>query len=139
MREANRSPTCFQVKESDVDFPGTCISGEIVLPKLILCYRRFLEILFLRKSPPRSPNLHPYNFWLPRVAEQCDVNIQSINQSVRISQGHGPIKSLSDLKESIERHVRNIPQFMLLSKVERVILRSLMVADNGRRHIEHDL
>ena len=50
-----------------------------------------------------------------------------------------PIPSLSDLKESIERHVRNIPQFMLLSTVEHAILRFRMLADNGGRHIKHVL
>ncbi|GFW93719.1 hypothetical protein TNCV_4542461 [Trichonephila clavipes] len=50
-----------------------------------------------------------------------------------------PIASLSDLKESIERHVRNIPQCMLLSTVEHAILRFQMVADNGRQNIEHVL
>ena len=50
-----------------------------------------------------------------------------------------PIISLFDLKESIERHVRNIPHFMLLSTVEHAILLFQMVADNGRRHIKHVL
>ena len=38
-----------------------------------------------------------------------------------------PITSLSDLKESIESHVRSIPQFMLLSTVKHTILRFQMV------------
>ena len=50
---------------------------------------------------------------------------------------HYPMTSLSDVKESIERHVRNIPQFMLLSAVEHAILSFQMVADNGDHHIEH--
>ena len=50
-----------------------------------------------------------------------------------------PITSLSDLKESIEYHMLNIPKFTLLSTVEYAILRFQMVADNGGRHIEHDL
>ena len=48
-----------------------------------------------------------------------------------------PITSLSDLKESIEHHVRNIPQFMLLSIVEHAILGFQMIADNGRHHMEY--
>ena len=32
------------------------------------------------------------------------------------------ITSLSDLKEGIESHVHNIPQFMLLSKIEHAIV-----------------
>ena len=50
-----------------------------------------------------------------------------------------PITSLTDLKESIECHVLNIPQFMQLSTVEHVILRFRMVADNGGHHIEYVL
>ena len=50
-----------------------------------------------------------------------------------------PITSLPDHKESIERHVHNIPQFMLLSTIEHAILRFQMVVDNGRRHIKHVL
>ena len=50
-----------------------------------------------------------------------------------------PITSLSDIKDSIEQHVRNIPQFMLLSTVEYSILCFQMVADNGGLHIEHVL
>ncbi|GFU69996.1 hypothetical protein TNCV_2984231 [Trichonephila clavipes] len=38
-----------------------------------------------------------------------------------------PITSLSDLKESIECHTHNIPQFMLLSRVEHAVLRFQMV------------
>ena len=48
-----------------------------------------------------------------------------------------PITSLSDSKESIERHVRNIHQFMLLSAVKHAILCFQMVADNGQHYIEH--
>ena len=47
--------------------------------------------------------------------------------------------SVSNLKESIERHVRNIPQFMLLLTVEHAILRYQMVAVIGRHHIVHVL
>ena len=47
------------------------------------------------------------------------------------------ITSLSDFKDSIERYVHNILQFMLLSTVEHDILQ--MVADNGGHHIEHVL
>ena len=50
-----------------------------------------------------------------------------------------PIISLSDLKEGIERYVRNIPLFMLLSTVEHANLFFQMVADNGGHHIEHVL
>ena len=50
-----------------------------------------------------------------------------------------PIASLPDLKESIEHHVRNIPQFMLFSTVEYSILRFQTVEDKGRHHIEHVL
>ena len=50
-----------------------------------------------------------------------------------------PISYLSDLKESIERHVRNIPQFILLSTDEHAFIRFHMIADNGGRHIKHVL
>ena len=49
---------------------------------------------------------------------------------------HDPITSLSDLKESVERYVRNILQFMLPTTVEYKILHLHMVADNGRHHME---
>ena len=52
---------------------------------------------------------------------------------------HDPITSLSELKESIERHVRNTAQFMLLSGVEHAILHFQMLTDNGRHHIQHVL
>ena len=48
-----------------------------------------------------------------------------------------PITSISNLKESIERHVSNIPQLMLLSTVEHDILRLQMVVDNGEYPIKH--
>ncbi|GFW52027.1 uncharacterized protein TNCV_2818961 [Trichonephila clavipes] len=75
--------------------------------------------------PPRSPDLNPFDFWLRKYLKAmifCD-----------------PITSLSDLKESIERHVHNIPQCMLLSTVKHTILRFQIVADNGGQHIEHVL
>ena len=52
---------------------------------------------------------------------------------------HNPITSLSDLKQSIERHVHSIPQSMLPTTVEYEILRFEMVADNVGQHIEHVL
>ncbi|GFT91404.1 hypothetical protein TNCV_4285631 [Trichonephila clavipes] len=42
---ANRGHTRVQIKEDDVDFPGTGFTSEIVLPKRRLCYRSFAEIL----------------------------------------------------------------------------------------------
>ena len=50
---------------------------------------------------------------------------------------HDPITSLSDLKENVERHVRNIPQFILPKLVEYEILLFQIGADNNRHHIEH--
>ena len=50
-----------------------------------------------------------------------------------------PITSLSDLKENIEHHVHKIPQFMLFSIVEYVILPFQMVADKDGHYIEHVL
>ena len=52
---------------------------------------------------------------------------------------HNPIIPLSDLRESVECHVRNITQFMLSITVEYEILRFQVVADNGGHHIEHVL
>ncbi|GFU69037.1 hypothetical protein TNCV_3785581 [Trichonephila clavipes] len=49
------------------------------------------------------------------------------------------ITSQSDIKESIERIVPYIVQFMLLSTVDRAVLRFQRVADNGGQHIEHVL
>ncbi|GFW51307.1 uncharacterized protein TNCV_3254361 [Trichonephila clavipes] len=46
------------------------------------------------------------------------------------------VTPLADLKESIERQVRNIPQFKLFSTVERAIVSFQMVADNGGQKIE---
>ena len=47
------------------------------------------------------------------------------------------ITSLSDLKESVVHHVRNIPQFMLFSTVEFSVLRFQMVAGNGGHRVHH--
>ena len=44
-----------------------------------------------------------------------------------------PITSLSELKENVERHMRKIPQFMLLSTVEHMILRFRFYAYDGSR------
>lgn len=46
-----------------------------------------------------------------------------------------PITSLSDLKNSLERYVRNIPRHTLLSTVEHAILLFQMVADNDEHYI----
>ena len=46
---------------------------------------------------------------------------------------------LSDHKESVERHVRNILRFMLPIVVEYEILRFQIVADNNEHHIEYVL
>ncbi|GFU27371.1 uncharacterized protein TNCV_3906131 [Trichonephila clavipes] len=49
---------------------------------------------------PRFPELNPCEYWLWGY----------LNAMVY----HDPIMSLSDFQESIERHVCNIPHFMLL-------------------------
>ncbi|GFS79165.1 hypothetical protein TNCV_4408651 [Trichonephila clavipes] len=49
-----------------------------------------------------------------------------------------PITYLFDFIESIQRHVRNIAQFSLLSTVEHAVL-IRMGADNGGHHTKHDL
>ena len=56
-----------------------------------------------------------------------------------IYHGRNFIKSLSDLKKSIERHVGNIPQLILPRTVEYEILRFQIVADNDGHHIDHVL
>lgn len=86
---------------------------------------RIISRHFPTAWPPRSPDLNPCDFWLWGYLKAMVYR--------------DPITSLSDLKESIERHVRNIPQFMLLSTVEHAILRFQTVADNGGHHIEHVL
>ena len=50
-----------------------------------------------------------------------------------------PIICLFDLKESIELHVRNIPEFILLSTVKHAVLRFQIVAHNGGHHVNHVL
>ena len=52
---------------------------------------------------------------------------------------HDPIASLPDLRESVEHHVCNIPQFMLPTIVKYEVLRFQMIADNGEHHIVHVL
>ncbi|GFY34652.1 hypothetical protein TNCV_1373431 [Trichonephila clavipes] len=47
-----------------------------------------------------------------------------------------PITFLSDFKESMDRHVRNILQFRLISTVEHEILCFQMVADNDGQNIK---
>ena len=49
------------------------------------------------------------------------------------------ITSLSDLKESVERHVYNIPQFMQPATVKYEILHFQMAVDNAGHHIGHVL
>ena len=46
-----------------------------------------------------------------------------------------PIKSVSDIKENVERLMRNIPQFMQLPTVWYKILHFRMVADSVGHHI----
>ena len=66
------------------------------------------ERIISQQSPTtRSPDMNRCDFWLWRYLKTMVYR--------------DPISSLSDLKESIERHVRNIPQIMLLSTVEHVI------------------
>ena len=83
----------------------------------LLRYHFFVDRIISRQFPtswsPRSLDLKPCNIWL--------------------------WESLSVLKESIERYVRNIPQFMLFSTIECANLRFQMIADIGGRHIEHML
>ncbi|KFM72655.1 hypothetical protein X975_11268, partial [Stegodyphus mimosarum] len=86
---------------------------------------RIISRQFPISWPPKSPNLNHCDFWLwryPKAMVYCD-----------------PITCVSDLKESIQCHVHNIPQFMLLSTVEHVILHFQMVADNSGHYIEHVL
>ena len=86
---------------------------------------RTISLQFITAWPPRSLDLNPCDIWLWIYLKTMVYR--------------DPIISLSDFKESIERHVRNIPQFMLLSTVEYAILHFQMVADNGGHHIEHVL
>ncbi|GFX58427.1 uncharacterized protein TNCV_320091 [Trichonephila clavipes] len=67
--------------------------------------------------PTAFDDSNPYNFWLWRYLKAMVYR--------------DPIISLSNLEESVECHVHNIPQFMLLSAVEHAILRFQMVTDNG--------
>ena len=50
-----------------------------------------------------------------------------------------PNTFLSDFKESVERHVCNIPQFMQPATAENEILLFQIVADKGGHRIEHVL
>ncbi|GFW18240.1 uncharacterized protein TNCV_4007791 [Trichonephila clavipes] len=96
------------------------------MPHIALCVKlvlrrhfgddRIISCHFPTASPPRFPDLNSCNFlsWGYLKAMVC----------------RNPIPFLSDVKESIERHVFDIPQFMLLSTVENDILRFQMVADN---------
>ena len=71
--------------------------------------------------PPRSPDFNPCDIWLWGYLKAMVYR--------------NAITSVSDLRESIERHVRNIPQLMLLSTAEHEILRFQMVTDNSGHHI----
>ena len=68
---------------------------------------RIISTQFPTVWPPKSPDLNPCDFWLWEYLKSMVYR--------------DPIPSLFDLKESIERHVRNIPQFMLLSTLEHAI------------------
>ncbi|GFW24449.1 hypothetical protein TNCV_606901 [Trichonephila clavipes] len=90
MRDANRSHTTFQVKENDIDSPGTCFTGEIVLSKRRIYFRSFGEISVFETVttawPPRSSDLNPSDFWLWGYLKAMVYR--------------DPLTFLSDLKES---------------------------------------
>ncbi|GFS81720.1 uncharacterized protein TNCV_2706671 [Trichonephila clavipes] len=82
-----------------------------------------ISLHFSAAWPPRSSELNACDFYLWRYLKAM------VNRY--------PITSLSELKEIIKLHVRNIPHFMLLSTIEHAILCFQMAADNGKQHIEH--
>ncbi|GFT35979.1 uncharacterized protein TNCV_4342891 [Trichonephila clavipes] len=75
--------------------------------------------------PPRSPYLNPCDFWLWGF----------LNDSV-YSRG---IRDLPDLKNSIIRHVAEIPCELLRATIENAIMRFQHVIDVNGTHIEHIL
>ena len=87
--------------------------------KQLLCHHfsddRIIYHQFSTAWPPRSPTLNPCDFWLWGYLKTMVY--------------HDPITSLSNLRESIERFVCSILQFMLHSTIEHVILCFQMVAD----------
>ena len=86
---------------------------------------RIISRQFSTAWPLRPFDLNPWDFWLWRY--------------FKFMVYRDPITSLSDFKESIERHMCNIPQFLLLSSFEHAILRFQMVVDNGGYLIDHVL
>ena len=86
---------------------------------------RIINQKFPTVFPSKYSDLNPCDFWL-RGYFKTMVH-------------RDPITSQSELKENVECHVPNIPQFLLLSTVEYAILRFRMAADNGGHHIEHIL
>ncbi|GFU54757.1 uncharacterized protein TNCV_1038001 [Trichonephila clavipes] len=109
------------VPKSPLDDVVQCklLAYENVVTIVILCSRQHIT------WPPGSSDTNIRHFWLWRYLKDMFYR--------------DPITSLSDLKKGIERHVRNIPQFMLLSTVEHVILRFQTLADDFEQHIEYIL
>ena len=108
---------------------STVFMQDGALPHIAHCVKQLLSRHFCvdkiisQQCPtawlPRSPDLNRCDFWLRGY--------------IKAMVYRDLITSLSDLKESIERHLCNIPQFMVLSTVEYAILR----LDNIEHHIEH--
>ena len=97
-------------------------------PHIACCVKQLLATIFVQFRTawfPRYRDLNPCDFLLWRCLKSMVF--------------HDSITSLSDPKESIERRVRNISQFILLSIVEHAILRFQRVAGNGGHHVEHVL
>ncbi|GFX92190.1 uncharacterized protein TNCV_1741101 [Trichonephila clavipes] len=83
------------------------------LVKKVLRHNSGVDRIISRHFPTvgtsRSPDLNPCDFCLWGYVKDMFF--------------WDPVTSLPDLKESTERHVHNIPQFMLLSTVEHTVLR----------------
>ncbi|GFW92863.1 uncharacterized protein TNCV_1736561 [Trichonephila clavipes] len=72
--------------------------------------------------PSRSPDLNPCDFWLWEH-HVC----------------RGGIRTSSDLKASIMRHVAEIPRELLRATIENAAMRFQHVIDVSGAHIEHIL
>ena len=85
---------------------------------------RIISRQFPDDWPSRSPDLNPCDFWLWGYLKD------------RVYQGH--VRSLPDLKASIQRHVAQISPDMLRATVDHAVLRMQHVAELGG-HIEQFL
>ena len=86
---------------------------------------RIISRIFPNHWPARSPDLTPCDFWLWGYLKD------------RVYQGH--VRSLVDLKTSIQRHATQISRELLRATIDHAILRLQHEVEASGTHIENIL